>query len=141
MISIYAQKLTSPNHSTSRSRPYKSIHLKNTRNCHVVILLPVEGAVHVTDCGQLVLTASCHQLRLHESRELQCHVMVGTSPILENCTDVVFYASSENDFVRDAKDFNWLRNGVPSPNFSIVDEISKHDDATSTDVVNSSACQ
>jgi len=65
--------------------------------------------------------------------------MVGTSPILENCTDVVFYASSENDFVRDAKDFNWLRNGVPSPNFSIVDEISKHDDATSTDVVNSSA--
>ena len=81
----------------------------------------VESAIHVSCCGHLELTASCHQLRLHESHHLQCHVKVGSGPILEGCSDILFFASSGTDLVRDTKDFNWLRNGVPSPNYSIVD--------------------
>lgn len=59
---------------------------------------------------------------MHDSRALKCRVTVGSGPILEDCTDILFYASSKNDMVHDAKDFNWLRNGVPSPNFCIVKE-------------------
>jgi hypothetical protein len=34
----------------------------------------------------------------------------------------VFYATPNNSTIYDTKDFNWLRNGIPSPNFSIVEE-------------------
>jgi len=82
----------------------------------------VEGAVHVTACHELELYAACHQLRMHESTILKCHVTVGSGPILEDCSGIVFYAANTEDVVYDAKDFNWLRNGVPSPNFSIIKE-------------------
>ena len=104
-----------------RSRPYKAIHLLNITHCHVVVSQGVEGAIHVSSCGHLELVASCHQLRLHESQYLKCHVKVGSGPILEGCSNILFFASSKTDLVRDTKDFNWLRNGVPSPNYSIVD--------------------
>jgi hypothetical protein len=69
------------------------------------------------------LYATCHQLRMHESKDLKCHVKVGTGPILEDCTGIILHASGEeNDLTYDAKDFNWLRNRVPSPNFCIVKE-------------------
>jgi hypothetical protein len=83
----------------------------------------IDGAVHVTACREMELHATCHQLRMHESHDLKCHAMVGSGPILEDCTGIIFYVSGqENDLVYDAKDFNWLRNGVPSPNFRIVEE-------------------
>jgi hypothetical protein len=100
-----------------------AFHLQNVINSRVVISQPIEGAIHITGCDHLELTASCHQLRLHESKNLRCHVQVGSGPILEDCTEIVFFASSDSDLVRDTKDFNWLRNGVPSPNYFIVDDV------------------
>ena len=73
----------------------------------------------MTACKELKLYATCHQLRIHESNALKCHVSVGSGPILEDCNSIVFYASNPHDLVYDTKDFNWLRNGVPSPNFCI----------------------
>ena len=77
----------------------------------------------MTACRGLELYATCHQLRMHESNTLDCYVTVGSGPILEDCTNIVFRASRKDDLVYDAKDFNWLRNGIPSPNFCVVEEI------------------
>jgi hypothetical protein len=85
----------------------------------------IEGAVHVTACRNVQLYLKCHQLRLHDSTDLHCHVFVVAPPVLEDSSGIVFYTLSEEDnsaAIRDAKDFNWLRNGIPSPNFSIVEE-------------------
>lgn len=99
------------------------MHIQNVTNCVVRVANAIDGAVHVTACREMELHATCHQLRMHESNDLKCHAMVGSGPILEDCTGIIFHASGqENDLVYDAKDFNWLRNGVPSPNFRIVEE-------------------
>lgn len=82
----------------------------------------------MTACQEITLYATCHQLRMHESTHLDCHVKVGSGPVLEDCTGIIFYAFQENDLVYDAKDFNWLRNGVSSPNFHIVKESDEETD-------------
>ena len=105
-----------------RNGSYKALHIQNVTNCIIHITNTIDGAIHVTACEEMILYATCHQLRLHESAHLQCHVKVGSGPILEECTDIILYAYHESDLVYDAKDFNWLRNGIPSPNFRIVKE-------------------
>lgn len=121
---------------TPRNGNYKALHIQNVSDSIVRVVNAIGGAVHVTACQDLELFASSHQLRMHESSSLKCHVSVGSGPILEDCTGIVFYVSankSNGDFVYDAKDFNWLRNGLPSPNFCLVQEekvefVSKADD-------------
>jgi hypothetical protein len=44
---------------------------------------------------------------------------VSAGAILEECTRIVFSSSSQLD----VKDFDWLRNGVPSPNYTIEQKI------------------
>jgi hypothetical protein len=99
------------------------LHIQNVTNCVIRVANAIGGAIHVTACREMELYATCHQLRMHESNDLECHAKVMSGPILEDCTGIIFYASGqENDLVYDAKDFNWLRTGVPSPNFRIVEE-------------------
>jgi uncharacterized protein YfaT (DUF1175 family) len=45
---------------------------------------------------------------------LTCNVEVTAGAILEDCTGLVFYSEAI-----EVKDFNWLRSGIPSPNFEI----------------------
>jgi len=98
------------------------LHIQNVVDSVIRVANAVDGAIHVTACHELELYATSHQLRMHESSSLACHTNVNSGPILEDCTGIVFYAGSKEDLVHDAKDFNWLRNGVPSPNFCIVEE-------------------
>ena len=104
------------------------MHIQHLSQCTIQAVNEIDGAIHVTACHHVKLQATCHQLRMHESNALELHVQVGSGPILEDCTDIVFYAcGGSNDLVYDAKDFNWLRNGVPSPNFRVVQAKETHD--------------
>ena len=76
----------------------------------------------MTACHDVELQACSHQLRIHTSCCLQLTVQVQSGPILEDCHDVTFYTTCKNDVVYDTKDFCWLRNGVPSPNFCIIQQ-------------------
>jgi hypothetical protein len=80
---------------------------------------PVSSAIHVTDCHDCSVHAKAQQLRLHESTDLECHVDLVAGAILEDCTRVVFVSNNV-----DVKDFNWLRTGIPSPNFCIEPPIA-----------------
>jgi hypothetical protein len=81
----------------------------------------VDGAVHVTACHKTSLWCHSQQLRLHESTHLQCHSTVSAGAILEDCNRIVFFVGGDKSAL-DVKDFNWLKRGVPSPNYSIEEE-------------------
>jgi Tubulin binding cofactor C len=86
---------------------------------------PVVGAIHVTECQEVTFMdgIQAQQLRLHHSKDIHCynsHIHAGT--ILEDCQHVTFHVPSTTnpaEYRNNIKDFNWLRNGIPSPNFSI----------------------
>ena len=111
----------------------------------------VTGNVHVTNCHHVTLVLKeGQQLRLHDSTDLTCHVNVTICAILEGCTRIVLAippqstpstsTQSENPLknpenidslikneqdqtvLLDAKDFDWLRSGIPSPNFTVVEK-------------------
>ena len=102
-----------------RHGSYQSLHLQGVSNCTVRLLQAVQGAIHVTDCHDTSLWSQSHQLRLHESSNLACHSVVSAGAILEDCTNLVFYTATTT---LDVRDFNWLKSGIPSPNFKIERE-------------------
>jgi Tubulin binding cofactor C len=111
------------------SGPYKALHFVNVEHSSVHVLQPIGGAVHVTQCrySSFALLQQVHQLRIHDSHHLDYHIVesTGGGTILEDCHHVTFYTSTGATNATttaptlDIKDFNWLRNGIPSPNFSI----------------------
>lgn len=99
---------------------FKALHIQNVSFSTIHVVQAIEGALHMTTCHDVELEACSHQLRIHTSTALKIHAKVQSGPILEDCHDVTFYATCKDDVVYDTKDFCWLRNGVPSPNFCIT---------------------
>lgn len=87
----------------------------------ILIANSVDGAIHVTDCHGLTLRSTCQQLRLHGSIGLDCHVPFKGGAILEDCSRITFWKRRDVP-MGDIRDFNWLKNGLPSPNFAVEEE-------------------
>jgi Tubulin binding cofactor C len=83
----------------------------------------IQGAVHVTNCHSSKLTLSAQQLRLHDCRDLACVVSVSAGAIMEGCQRMAF-VNSASDHNLDVKDFDWLRHGIQSPNYTIQQHAS-----------------
>lgn len=98
--------------------PCTAIHLLDIQHSRIEIHCPVPGAIHVTNCNRTTLQSQSQQLRLHDSEELQCHVLVSAGVILEDCSRIKFFLKEQQSPRLDVKDFNWLKAGVPSPHFS-----------------------
>jgi len=111
---------------------YTSLHMVNVQDS-VVRVTPhaIQGAAHVTNCHRSTIVLQSQQLRLHESTDLTCRVQVSAGAILEDCSRVVFQCQAQATGAPplDVKDFDWLRNGIPSPNFRVEaieeDELDK----------------
>ena len=101
----------------SSDKSVQALHIVESSHLTICVREPIQSAVHITSCQHVQLTAVAQQLRLHESTDLMCRVQLHASAILEECTRVVFFVEKETDI--DVKDFNWLRTGIPSPNFTI----------------------
>jgi hypothetical protein len=104
------------------------MHLVDTAHVTIVVSQSIASSIHITNCQQCELTARSQQLRIHESTELRFHVQLVAGAILEESKDIVFVGGNDLD----VKDFNWLRTGVPSPNFRIepLSETNATGDAT-----------
>lgn len=106
---------------------YKSIYFVKVDHTKIHLYYPILGAIHVTECHDVsfINILQAQQLRLHNSHDIHCYnATIHAGTILEDCHNVTFYVppSSTTNLsnVRNSiKDFNWLRNGIPSPNFSI----------------------
>lgn len=105
----------------SRRGFYQSIHLMDVCDSSILITNSIDGAIHVTDCHNLTLRSTCQQLRLHGSTGLECYVLFKGGAILEDCSRVTFWKRRDAP-VGDIRDFNWLKNGIPSPNFIVEEE-------------------
>lgn len=113
----------------------REFHMVNVSNNSTIrVDHKIDGAIHVTQCHNVQLhLQSFHQLRIHESSNLQIHIKDGEGcggSILEDTSNLVFYVNDttimkngeddNNDkALLDVKDFNWLRNNIPSPNFRV----------------------
>lgn len=93
----------------------------NVHNSSIKIGNRVDGAIHVTSCKSTDIHGASHQLRIHESSDLEFHVCVDTGPILEESTNICFFKRSKGNALLEAKDFDWFRDDKPSPNFRIVE--------------------
>ncbi|GAX19294.1 hypothetical protein FisN_4Lh130 [Fistulifera solaris] len=104
---------------------YQSIHLLSVSESSIIIENNVDGAIHATECHHMTLRSTCQQLRLHGSTGLDCYVFFKGGAILEDCSRINFWKRRDTS-MGDVRDFNWLKNGVPSPNF-VVDEENNED--------------
>ena len=75
---------------------------------------PISSSIHITGCSECEVHCSSQQLRIHQSCDLVLQVEMLAGAILEDSSRLLFRGSN-----LDVKDFNWLRAGVPSPNFRI----------------------
>ena len=107
----------------SSDKSVQALHIVESSHLAICVREPIQSAVHITSCQHVQLTAVAQQLRLHESTDLTCRVQLHAGAILEDCTRVEFFVEKETDV--DVKDFNWLRTGIPSPNFTTQIQKSK----------------
>ena len=70
-------------------RPSPSLTVKNMQNS-ILITGPVNGAAHVTSLSNCLLAISCRQLRMHQCHNCKLYISCGSSPIIEDCANMVF---------------------------------------------------
>lgn len=115
-----------------------TLRLTKARSC-TVLCGPVSTSVFVEDCSECVLAVACQQLRVHTTRDTRIFLQVTSRAIVEDCSGIQFapytwnYPGIDKDFEgsgldksknnwNDVDDFNWLAQGVASPNWSILPE-------------------
>lgn len=101
-------------HCIYSKKPLQALHVVQSSKTTIRVTEPVSSSIHVTDCHDCSFHAKSQQLRLHESTNLNCYVDLVAGAILEDCSGLLFVSNNI-----DVKDFNWLRTGIPSPNFRI----------------------
>jgi len=106
---------------------YKSLHMVSVNGSCVRVAKAIGGPVHLTQCHTSELHLSCQQLRLHESTDLTVRLSVAPAGIILEDSNLIVFQCNENEMLLDIKDFDWLRSGIPSPNFS-VQTIYEEDD-------------
>ncbi|KAF3132279.1 hypothetical protein TWF703_007398 [Orbilia oligospora] len=124
----------------SSSSNYFTTTSINTIKSSILILPKITGPAHLTSLKNSVLVISCHQFRLHDSSDLDVYLRCRSRPIIERCKGVrvsflpeVLKAvldgddNKEDDEVEEDRwnqidDFNWLKEGRPSPNWRVLEE-------------------
>lgn len=113
------------------------LFLKNLSKCTVNAAL-TKSTVFVDGCNDCVISVNCHQLRIHNSRGTTFRIFVTSKAIIEDCDGLTFspytfvYAQKEEDEVlferkgkqnlwREVQDFNWLKEGIVSPHFTLTE--------------------
>lgn len=106
---------------------YSALHIENMSNC-ILLDTEVQNSVLIrTVSDSVIVLRHCHQLRMHDAKNVIVLLHVPTSPIIEDSSSIRFGQwgpdDSSNRFA-DVSDFNWLRQ-QQSPNWSIIDNACK----------------
>lgn len=99
----------------------EALHLVHIISTKVVVINPIASSIHITDCHDCSIQGKSQQLRIHDSQNLSINVDLIAGAILEGSHDIVFQR------VVEVKDFDWLREGMASPNFRFA--VSAQDDS------------
>jgi hypothetical protein len=106
-----------------------SVHLKSLSSC-VAIFPPIDGSMTLHSLEQCTLVVSCHQLRIHDSKDVTIYLDLPTPdsvPILEHCTNLRFGrhpSSTLSQYTYVPQDFsNILASGTKNWEFLPVDNL------------------
>mmetsp|Transcript_14711 Transcript_14711/g.44438 ORF Transcript_14711/g.44438 Transcript_14711/m.44438 type:complete len:386 (+) Transcript_14711:217-1374(+) len=69
--------------------PLSALRLRRLQRC-TVVAGPISGAVFLDDLTDCTVILAAHQFRCHTSRQVVAWLDVGSNPIIEDCTDMVF---------------------------------------------------
>ncbi|ODQ79451.1 hypothetical protein BABINDRAFT_26651, partial [Babjeviella inositovora NRRL Y-12698] len=121
--------------------PVGSIHVKNVTQA--IVSLVSDGPVFIHDFTDAILIVKCHQLRVHNTKNVKLFMDVGSKrAIIEQCSalTVGLYPGSQN--MVEIDDFSWPTKNqanphydfsTESPNYNWVDSIG--DGSLSPEVV------
>ncbi|XP_001508991.1 tubulin-specific chaperone C [Ornithorhynchus anatinus] len=115
-----------------------TLRLARARRC-TVLCGPVSTSVFLEDCADCLLAVACQQLRTHATRDTRIYLQVTSRAVIEDCSGLQFapyswtYPGLDDDFAgsgldrtrnnwSQVDDFNWLVQGVASPNWSVLPE-------------------
>ncbi|KAG0054822.1 hypothetical protein BGZ83_010384 [Gryganskiella cystojenkinii] len=91
--------------------PVNNVRLKNLKRCLVVIPL-IPGHVFVQDCVGSTLIGACHQLQLHNSKDMDLYIeSVEESVIDDDCSELKF-GSYPRDDIQNATELQRLFDGL-----------------------------
>ncbi|EPS45414.1 hypothetical protein H072_567 [Dactylellina haptotyla CBS 200.50] len=96
----------------------------------------IAGPAHITSLKNSILVLSCHQFRLHSSTNVDVYLRCRSRPIIEHCKGIRvawlperFANANSNedssggaDMWNQVDDFNWLKEGKPSPNWAVLED-------------------
>ncbi|KAL7747523.1 hypothetical protein RI367_007115 [Sorochytrium milnesiophthora] len=118
---------------------FAAAHVNDVRSSTLVLLPPMEGSILLENIHDCVF-------RMHKSSGVKVYLRVLSDPIIEDCSRIVFepleyvqplvtdpavteavlkragHPPGQENRWRNVKDFNWLKNGQQSPNWSAGDE-------------------
>ena len=113
-----------------------SVRMEDLDNCQI-ILGPCLTSVYLENVSSCKLWISCHQLRIHNTRQSELYVKVNSHPIIEDCSALGFapYDVHYPDIAKDFEtakleaahcwdnvvDFRWHKQ-THSPNWRILAE-------------------
>ncbi|KAI8918688.1 tubulin binding cofactor C-domain-containing protein [Powellomyces hirtus] len=129
-----------------------ALHASHLRNC-VVVVGPIAGSVLIESCENCIFIIACRQLRIHNTTHTTFHLQITSHPILETSNTLRFapypvsslssafpssilpaaYARASIDpnpttsLHAHVEDFNWLKRGAQSPNWTLVKEDEEGD--------------
>lgn len=117
------------------------LHMSNVDSC-TILCGPMTSTAFINSCINSKICIASHQLRIHETKNTQFYIHVGSRAIIENCSQVTFapYAwkypkfdahfemsklkSNEINWTS-IDDFNWLNQEQKSPNWNFLDEADR----------------
>lgn len=117
-----------------------TVHIADVTNS-IISCGPVTTSVFVESVASTIFHLACQQLRIHETTDCDFFIHVTSKAIIEDCRKVRFgiydfnYPTRDEDYKqsglnrnvnnwREIDDFNWLVAGQPSPNWSLIENIS-----------------
>ncbi|KAK3990886.1 tubulin binding cofactor C-domain-containing protein [Cladorrhinum sp. PSN332] len=113
--------------------PFASLALKSIESC-LIVAGHVDGPVHITGIKNSVIVVAARQVRIHECEGVDVYLYVASHPIIEHCVGMRFapapgeFLTAENETEgkknewEKVDDFNWLKEGVRSPNWGVIPE-------------------
>ncbi|KAI5817071.1 tubulin binding cofactor C-domain-containing protein [Pyronema omphalodes] len=109
---------------------FSSASVKDVSNSVLVFGKAVGGPVHITGLRDCVLVLECRQFRMHDARQVDVYLRIGSRPIIEDCEGVRFHryggglgedGQDEGNMWDQVDDFKWLKSG-PNPHWKAVGE-------------------
>lgn len=101
------------------SARFSSAAVKHVDRCVLILGTAVAGPVHLTDVTNSVLVFGCHQMRMHDARNVSLYLHCRSRPIIEDSESIRFheFGDSQGNMWDQVDDFKWLRS-EKSPHWS-----------------------